>query len=258
MGRLDGKVAVVTGSARGIGAGVARVFAREGAAVVISDILDEEGERYAQQLRDKGGKAAFVHLDATSETGWRTAVQAVLRTHGMLNILVNNAGGGGGAGSSWFEDGTKDAFDRVIEVNATSTFLGTRAVVDAMKQAGGGCIINISSVYGIIGVKQGLGGTPAYNAAKGAVRLFTKSTALQLAPHGIRVNSIHPGVIKSHGVGGRVIASEEQTQRWMDVTPIGRLGEPEDIGYGALFLADDRSSFVTGAELVIDGGWTAN
>lgn len=255
--RLEGKVALVTGSARGIGAGIARVFAREGASVVVTDVLDDEGQRYAQQLNERGGTAAFVHLDATREGDWRNAVDTALRTYGKLDILVNNAGGGGGTGSTLFEDGAKEAFDRVMEVNATSTFLGTRAVVDAMRRAGGGCIINISSVYGIIGAKQGLGGSPGYNAAKGAVRLFTKATALQLAPSGIRVNSIHPGVIQSHGVLSRLLSSEEQRQRYQEVTPIGRLGEPEDIGYGALFLADDASSFVTGAELVIDGGWTA-
>jgi cyclopentanol dehydrogenase len=253
MGRLTGKVALVTGAARGIGAGCATVMAREGAQVVITDILDDEGRSRARLINELGGAAAYVHLDATKPADWDRAVEFAVQTFGKLNVLVNNAGGGGGANMVTIEEGTKADWEKVQDVNATSTFLGTRAVVPAMRQAGGGCIINISSIYGIVGSQS----ATAYHAAKGAVRLFTKATALQLAPHNIRVCSIHPGHIKSHMFLSNRTRDDRARDELLTKYPVGRFGEPEDIGYGAVFLASDASSFITGTELVIDGGYTA-
>jgi cyclopentanol dehydrogenase len=264
---VQGKVALITGSARGLGAGCATVLAREGAKVVVTDILDDDGERRAALIRDLGGDAIYVHLNVLMPNEWQSAVERAVQAYGRLDVLINNAGGGGaapagaasGAGGvplsalGNIEQATKESWERVQDVNATSTFLGTQAVVPVMRRQAGGCIINISSIYGIVGSQ----GSAAYHAAKGAVRLFTKATAMQLASDGIRVNSIHPGHTKSYGLVSRTWMDDQRREELLPKYPLGRLGEPEDIGYGALFLASDASSFITGAELVIDGGYTA-
>ncbi len=247
--RLEGKVALVTGGARGQGASEARLFAREGAKVVIADILDTEGEKVAAEIGESGGDALFVHLDVTSEERWRSAIAAAVSRFGKLDVLVNNA-------AIWrrgrVEETTGEHWDAVLEVNAKGVFLGTKAAIPEMRKAGGGSIINISSVAGLVGSLT----SSAYSASKGAVRLFTKSTAIQYAGEGIRANSIHPGAIDTD-MGDEVWANAETRDEVIARTPVGRMGVPADIAYGALYLASDESSFVTGSELVIDGGMFA-
>ncbi len=247
--RLEGKVALITGGARGQGAAEARVFAGEGAKVVIADILDGEGEKLAAEIGESGGDALFVHLDVTSEDQWRNAIAAVVSRFGKLDVLVNNA-------AVWrrgrVEETTAEHWDSVLEVNAKGVFLGTKLAIPEMRKAGGGSIINISSVAGLVGSLT----SSAYSASKGAVRLLTKSTAVQYAAEGIRANSIHPGAIDT-AMGEQVWPNAETRDEVVARTPVGRMGVPEDIAYGALFLASDESSFVTGSELVIDGGMSA-
>ena len=248
--RLEGKVAVISGGARGMGAAEARLFAREGASVAIGDVLEEEGRQVEAQISEAGGHALFLRLDVTSESDWINAVAAAVSRFGKLDILVNNAGVGGGGGL--VEETTVEAWDRVMDVNAKGVFLGTKAAIPEMRRAGGGSVINISSVYGLVGS----GGASAYHASKGAVRLLTKSTAIQYAGEGIRANSVHPGIIDTPMTAAS-LADPERNRRWLSGTPLGRRGEPDDVAYGVLFLASDESSFMTGSELVIDGGWTA-
>ena len=247
--RLEGKVALITGGARGQGAAEARMFASEGAKVVIADILDGEGEKLAAAIGESGGDAMFVHLDVTSEDQWRNAITATVLRFGKLDVLVNNA-------AVWrrgrVEETTGEHWDSVMEVNAKGVFLGTKLAIPEMRKAGGGSIINISSVAGLVGSLT----SSAYSASKGAVRLLTKSTAIQYAAEGIRANSIHPGAIDT-AMGEQVWPNAETRDEVVARTPVGRMGVPEDIAYGALFLASDESSFVTGSELVIDGGMSA-
>jgi len=247
--RVAGKVALISGGAGGIGAATARLLAKEGAAVVIADLLDDEGRAAEAQIAESGGKALFVHLDVTSQESWRNAVQAAVASFGKLDILVNNAGISHRTG---VEETTSEAWDRVMDVNVKGVFLGTQAAIPEMRKAGGGSIINISSIYGLVGS----GGSASYHASKGAVRIFNKSTAIQYASENIRANSVHPGFIdtpmtRAHHDNPNI--REERVAK----TPIGRMGRPEDIAAGILYLASDESSFVTGAELVIDGGMTA-
>ena len=247
--RLEGKVALITGGARGQGAAEARLFASEGAKVVIADILDSEGEKLASEIGESGGDALFVHLDVTSEDQWRSAIAAAVLRFGKLDVLLNNA-------AVWrrgrVEETTGEHWDSVMEVNAKGVFLGTKLAIPEMRKAGGGSIINISSVAGLVGSLT----SSAYSASKGAVRLLTKSTAIQYAAEGIRANSIHPGAIDT-AMGEQVWPNAETRDEVVSRTPVGRMGVPEDIAYGALFLASDESSFVTGSELVIDGGMSA-
>ena len=248
--RLEGKVALISGGARGMGAAEAILFAREGARVAIGDMLDEEGKRTEAEINESGGECVFIHLDVTDENAWQDAVAATVARFGKLDILVNNAGVSGGRGI--LEDTTVEAWDRVMDINSKGVFLGTKAAIPEMRRAGGGSIINISSVYGLVGSA----GSSAYHASKGAVRLLTKSTAIQYAGEGIRANSVHPGIIET-AMTEATLADPERNQRWMSGTPLGRRGVPDDVAYGVLFLASDESSFMTGSELVIDGGWTA-
>ena len=233
-----------------MGAAEARLFAGEGAKVVIGDVLDEDGRQTEAAINEVGGECLFVHLDVTDEDSWEQAVLETVSRFGKLDILVNNAGVTGGRGI--LEDTTVEAWDRVMDINAKGVFLGTKAAIPEMRKAGGGSIINISSVYGLVGSN----GSTAYHASKGAVRLFTKSTAIQYAGEGIRANSVHPGIIETP-MTEATLADPERSQRWMAGTPLARRGAPEDVAYGVLFLASDESSFMTGSELVIDGGWTA-
>lgn len=248
--RLAGKVALVSGGARGMGAAEARLFAREGARVVIGDVLEAEGKAVAADVNAKGGEAVFVRLDVTREADWERAVAAALARFATLNVLVNNAGVGA---ASRIEDTTVEAWDRVMDVNAKGVFLGTKAVIPAMRHAGGGSIVNISSQLGLVGMDDS---SPQYQASKGAVRLLTKTTALQYARDGIRANSVHPGPIVTP-MTERRRADPAQYQRMLARIPLGRYGEPDEVAYGVLYLASDESAFVTGSELVIDGGWTA-
>ena len=250
MARLDGKVALISGGARGQGAVEARMFVREGAAVVCGDVLDDEGKKLEAELRDGGFKATYVHLDVTREADWRNAVATTVQAHGKLNVLVNNAGI---LFRARIEDTTEENWDRIMAVNVKGVFLGTKAVLPAMRQAGGGSIINISSVAGLVGSPQN---TAAYSATKGAVRIFTKSTAIQHAKEGIRCNSVHPGPIATDMIKD-TLANKELLEQRMRRLPMGRVGTAEEVAYGVIYLASDESSYVTGSELVIDGGTTA-
>src|SRR5437867_4701410 len=248
--RLVGKVALISGGARGMGAAEARLFAREGAQVVIGDIPADRGGAGEGDIRAKGGEAAFVRLHLTSEADWQKAVGLAQSRIGKLNVLVNNAAIGGG---SRIEDTTVEDWNRMMDVNAKGVFLGTKAVIPAMRRAGGGSIVNISSQLGLVGTDNS---SPQYQASKGAVRLLTKATAIQYAREGIRANSVHPGPIVTP-MTERRRADPAQRQLMISRIPLGRYGEPDEVAYGVLYLASDESAFVTGSELVIDGGWTA-
>ena len=247
--RLENKVALISGGARGQGAAEARLFAREGAKVVIGDVLDADGIRLASEIAESGADAVFVHLDVTQEEDWRDAIAAAVSSFGKLDVLVNNA-------AVWRRgqvvDTTGEHWDSVMEVNAKGVFLGTKLAIPEMRRVGGGSIINISSVAGVLGSLA----STAYGASKGAVRLFTKSTAIQYAADGIRANSVHPGAIDT-AMGTQVWPDMGSRTEVLDKTPLGRMGTPEDIANGVLFLASDESSFMTGSELVIDGGMMA-
>ena len=248
--RLEGKVAFISGGSRGMGAEEARLFAKEGAKVVIGDVLDDEGQRLAAQIGEEGGEALFVALDVTSEAQWQAAVAATVARFGKLDVLVNNAGI---SGHGTVESTTVEDWDRVMDINAKGVFLGTKVAIPEMRRAGGGSIINISSQLGIVGVDNS---SPQYQASKGAVRLLTKATAIQYAGENIRANSVHPGpIVTPMTESGR--ADPDRNQVTLSRIPLGRYGEAEDVAYGVLFLASDESSFMTGSELVIDGGWIA-
>lgn len=247
MGRLDGKVALVSGAARGMGECEARLFVREGAKVVLGDVLDEIGQPVAADLTRQGEAATYVHLDVTVESQWQQAVATTERLYGKLDILVNNAGI---VRMAPLDETSLDAWNEVITINQTGVFLGMKHAIPAMRRAGGGSIINISSVAGLVGLPN----IPAYQASKGAVRLLTKNAAVQYAKDKIRVNSIHPGRIETPMTAN---LTPERRAMVLDLTPLGRDGKPEEVAYGVLYLACDESSFVTGAELVIDGGFTA-
>ena len=247
--RLEGKVAFISGGARGMGAVEARMFTKEGAQVVIGDTLEEEGKRTEAEINESGGQCVFVTLDVTDENAWQDAVAATVSRFGKLDILVNNAGI---ARINNVEDTTSEEWDLVMDVNAKGVFLGTKAAIPELQKAGGGSIVNISPIAGLTG-----GRTLSYAASKGAVRLLTKSTAIQYASDGIRCNSVHPGVIETPTPTPIMLNTQEGRESSAARHPIGRVGQPEDIAYGVLFLASDESSFMTGSELVIDGGLTA-
>ncbi len=251
MARLDGKVALISGAARGMGQAEAQIFAAEGAKVVVCDVRDAEGKAVAEKI---GADAIYQHLDVTSEDEWEAAVAATTSAFGKLNVLVNNAGI---AESAPLAETTLDSYRRVTEVNQTGVFLGMRAVIEPMTAAGGGSILNISSIDGLIGMNDII----SYVASKWAVRGMTKTAAMELAPRGIRVNSIHPGFIHTS------LAVEDDSQlaevhalldaHTAKLAPMGRTGEPEEIAKLALFLASDESSYSTGSEFVADGGLVA-
>lgn len=248
MGKLDGKVALISGGGRGQGAAEAKTLAQEGAKVVFGDIRDEEGAAVEADIRSAGGEAVYVHLDVTQEADWRNAVQTAVSRFGGLHILVNNAGII--IPRVAIEERTEDEWDQVMAVNAKGVFLGTKCAIPAMRQAGGGSIVNISSVAGI---GQSLHQEPAYAASKGAVRIFTKVTASQHAKDKIRCNSIHPGPIDTEMIRAAMPDPQVLDQR-LGRVPMGRLGVVAEIVAGVLFLASDDASYITGTELVIDGG----
>lgn len=236
MGRLEGKIALVTGGARGIGAAAAAALAAEGAKVVIGDVLDEAGEAVAKDL---GDAARYVHLDVTSPEDWTSAVATTVAEFGGLNVLFNNAGIVNGAAVNRFK---LEKWREIIDVNLTGPFLGIRAATDPMIAAGGGSIINNSSIEGLRGTSWAHG----YVASKWGLRGLTKSVAVELAPHGIRVNSLHPGLIRTPITEG---FPDDQIP-----IPLGRPGRPEDVASFVVFLASDESSYATGTEFVVDGG----
>jgi NAD(P)-dependent dehydrogenase (short-subunit alcohol dehydrogenase family) len=247
--RLEGKVALISGGARGMGAEEARIFAREGASVVIGDISEDEGKAVEAQISEAGGQALFVRLDVTKESDWTGAVEQAVSRFGKLDVLVNNAG----ISSRAFTDDTAiDAWDKIMEVNSKGVFLGTRAAVPKMLEAGGGSIINISSIMGLVG---SAGGHPAYNASKGAVRIFSKAMAVRHGKDNIRVNSVHPGFMPPMASG--IAYDQEQRRGSLEQTPLGREGRIEEVANAVLFLASDEASYITGAELAVDGGFTA-
>jgi cyclopentanol dehydrogenase len=250
MNRLAGKVALISGGARGQGAAEGRLFVREGAAVVLGDVLDDEGKKLEAEIRANGGRATYVHLDVTRESDWQAAVAATVQTYGALNVLVNNAGV---LFRAKIENTSEADWDRIMAINVKGVFLGTKHAIPAMRQAGGGSIVNISSTAGLVGSP---GETAAYTATKGAVRLFTKATAIQHARDRIRCNSVHPGPIVTDMIKDMLENPAAWEQR-MRRLPMGRPGTPDEVAYGVLYLASDESSYVTGSELVIDGGTTA-
>jgi len=247
--RLDGKVALISGGARGMGAEEARIFAREGAKVVIGDISEDDGKAVEAQIAEAGGQALFTRLDVTQEADWAKAVDLAVSSFGKLDVLVNNAG----ISSRAFTDDTGiDAWDKIMEVNSKGVFLGTRAAVPKMLDAGGGSIINISSIMGLVG---SAGGHPAYNASKGAVRIFSKAMAVRHGKDNIRVNSVHPGFMPPMASG--IAYDQDQRRGSLEQTPLGREGRIEEVANAVLFLASDEASYITGAELAVDGGFTA-
>ena len=248
MGRLQGKVAIISGGARGQGADEAKLFVEEGASVVFGDILDEEGRKLEAEINESGATAQYIHLDVTKEHDWENAVTKAVSTYGKLDILVNNAGS---LDMKGLEETESTDWDDVQEVNSKGVFLGTKAVISSMRNAGGGSIINISSVAGLIGSRF-----TAYGASKGAVRLLSKSTAVQYGPEGIRCNSVHPGIIETN-MTERLIGTSEARQAQLDRTPLNIIATSRDVSFGVLYLASDESRYVTGSELVIDGGITA-
>jgi NAD(P)-dependent dehydrogenase (short-subunit alcohol dehydrogenase family) len=245
--RLDGKVAIVTGAAHGMGEAEARLFAKEGAKVVVADVLGKEAEAVAAGIRASGGNAIAATIDVTSEPEWVALIAKTLASYGRIDILVNNAGI---SGSSVGDPDGLEGWQRVIAVNQTSVFLGTKLAAEQMAKTGGGSIVNISSIMGFVG---GPSGHPAYSASKGAVRIYTKSAAVRYGPLGVRVNSVHPGYMPP------MLNATNANERGEKIaaTPLRRLGEPIEVAYGVLFLASDEASFVTGTELVIDGGYIA-
>jgi len=255
MNRVQGKVAIVTGGAMGIGEACAALLAAEGAAVALTDVNRPAGEEAARRICERGTDAMFIPHDVSWEQDWERVVGDVVRRFGRLDILVNNAGVGI---MGDVEHATSQQWRQLMAINLDGVFFGIKAALPAMRRSGGGSIINISSIEGIIGDPD----LAAYNASKGGVRLLTKSAALYCAREktGIRVNSVHPGYIRTPMVENAVKASPDPAAMWKrfdSLHPIGHIGKPDDIAYGVLYLASDEAAFVTGTELVIDGGYTA-
>jgi NAD(P)-dependent dehydrogenase (short-subunit alcohol dehydrogenase family) len=248
--RLENKVAVITGGASGMGASMARIFAREGAKVVVADMLEAEGKAVAAEITRANGSAFFQKLDVTSEAEWQAAIAATLAAYGKLDILVNDAGISGSAEADLFDSA---AWNKIMAINSTGTFLGMKFAIPQMKKAGGGSIVNISSISGVTGQR---GIHVAYNASKGAVRTLTKSAAVQHGRDNIRVNSVHPGLMPPMRTSGRT-ADTVVRAKMLEGVPLGRDGRVEEVANAVLFLASDEASYITGVELYVDGGFLA-
>ena len=247
--RLKDKIALITGAASGIGESAALIFAREGAKVVVADVLEKEGHAVADSIVSAGGEAMFLRMDVSDEEQWRETVRATVKRYGRLDVLVNNAGISGAVPDRM----STDYFDKLMAVNARGTFLGMKYAIPEMQQAGGGAIVNLSSISGFVGqefVHMG------YNGAKAAIRMMTKSAAVQYAKDGIRVNSVHPGVMPPMRTS--VTAADPNIrQKVLESVPMRRAGRVEEAAYAILFLASDEASYITGTELVVDGGFLA-
>ncbi|MBB4689614.1 SDR family NAD(P)-dependent oxidoreductase [Amycolatopsis jiangsuensis] len=247
-GRLEGKVALVSGGARGLGEAIVELFAEEGAAVVFGDVLDEAGEKVAIRLKQLGAPVTYTNLDVTRPDDWAAAVALTTEKYGRLTTLVNNAAVYDSAGLMAI---TPEAWSKLLSVNLDGQWLGMRAAEPALLTAGkGAAIVNVCSLWANIGSP----GSVAYHASKGGVRSMTKSVALEYAERGIRVNSLHPGMIDTEFGGSTVM--REDLDKQMAVVPMKRMGAPIEIAYGALFLASDEARYMTGAELIVDGGWS--
>ena len=247
--RLQGKSAIVTGAASGMGAATARLFAKEGAKVLLTDVLEAEGNAVAREITSQGGTAVFMLHDIADEAQWQAVAQAALDQFGRIDILINNAGVSGSDPDLL----SRDVWDRQMSINSTGTFLGLRTVIPHMQQAGGGAIVNISSISGVTGqtfVHMG------YNASKGAVRTMTKAAAVQFAKDGIRVNSVHPGLMPAMRTS-KLTADPKIRDKMMEGVPMGRVGRIEEVAEANLFLASDAASYITGVELPVDGGFLA-
>jgi NAD(P)-dependent dehydrogenase (short-subunit alcohol dehydrogenase family) len=245
--RLKDKVAIITGGAHGMGEAEAKLFAAEGAEVVVADILADDAETVVAAIRGGGGEATAAKIDVTSEAEWAGLIAKTLAIYGRLDVLVNNAGI---SGSSVGDPDGLDGWHRIIAVNQTSVFLGAKLAAEQMAKTGGGSIVNISSIMGFVGSTSG---HPAYHASKGAVRIYSKAAAARYGPSGVRVNTVHPGYMPP--MLNATNAGERDDK--IALTPLRRIGKPIEVAYGVLFLASDEASFVTGAELVIDGGFIA-
>lgn len=250
MGRVDEKIAIVTGGALGIGRATAEMLAAEGARVVVTDINEKEARATVERIEERGGAASFYHHDVVSEDDWEQIVKEAEASWGAPDVLVNNAGL---YLINELEDTTLEDWNRIMDVNVTGVFLGMKHVASAMKAAEGGSIINMSSVAGLIGSP----GHVAYGASKGAVRTMTKDAAIEYAQEGVRVNSVHPAYIDTQMAEYGAEKSGQSKEELAAMHPIGHMGAPDDVAYAVLYLASDESSFVTGAELVLDGGFTA-
>ncbi len=249
-GRLAGKVAIISGAASGMGAATARRFGKEGASVVVADLLEDDGRKVAADIVAANGTAGFMRLDVTQEADWKRVVDATVAQYGRLDILVNNAGISGSAVTDLLDTA---AWDRLMAVNARGVFLGTKYAVLAMQQSGGGSIVNLSSISGNAGQTMTHMG---YNASKGAVRTLTKSTAVQFGADGIRANSVHPGLMPPMRTSGAT-ADPEVRAKMLKGVPLRRAGEVDEVANAILFLASDEASYITGAELYVDGGYLA-
>ena len=250
MGRLENKVALISGGSRGMGAAEAEMFAAEGAHVVIADILEDEGRKTASKIAETGARCLFTNLDVLKASDWESAISTVTSAFGKLDILVNNAGV---TSRMMLLETSEPEWDRVMDINTKGTFLGIKTAIPAMKYSGGGSIVNISSQMGLVGADYI---SPQYQASKGAVRILTKSVAIQYASDNIRCNSIHPAPIETD-MTADIRDAADSFQDMLRRIPMGRYGKPEEVAYAVLYLASDESSFVTGSEVVVDGGWTA-
>lgn len=250
MGRLENKVALISGGSRGMGAAEAEIFAAEGAHVVIADILEDEGRKTASKIAETGARCLFTNLDVLKASDLESAISTVTSAFGKLDILVNNAGV---TSRMMLLETSEPEWDRVMDINTKGTFLGIKTAIPAMKYSGGGSIVNISSQMGLVGADYI---SPQYQASKGAVRILTKSVAIQYASDNIRCNSIHPAPIETD-MTADIRDDADSFQDMLRRIPMGRYGKPEEVAYAVLYLASDESSFVTGSEVVVDGGWTA-